>query len=230
MNFSDRELKKAAQQVRRSMLDALPPPEACTPEFSPAFQAKMNKLLLQKPPRSPLKRLARTAAAILLVILVGMSAWLALDLEARAEFASWVVQRFGRYYVYDSLIHNIDGQLPDHGITALPEGWTLAVSADDDLQRVRVYDTDRGRVTLTWFPLRHDLRFVVAANDNDDYLVSRTEILVNGQPADYYCYPYSSRSSSLLWLDDQAGIGFCLMGYLDLETMVQLAESVQPVE
>ena len=47
-SISDRELRRAAEQVGHSLLSVLPPPSACDHEFSEHFEAKMAPLLQEE--------------------------------------------------------------------------------------------------------------------------------------------------------------------------------------
>ena len=44
-SISDRELRRAAEQVGESLLSQLPPPSACDHEFSERFEEKMAPIL-----------------------------------------------------------------------------------------------------------------------------------------------------------------------------------------
>ena len=98
--FSQQALQRAAASARQSMLDALPPPAQCEHAFSAAFQGKMERLLARARRREWARRAARRAALFFLAALMGVSAWLAVDTQARAAFISWVREVYEEHIVY----------------------------------------------------------------------------------------------------------------------------------
>ena len=68
MKLTDEALRLAARQVCRAMAEALPAPEDCDHQFSPAFRRKMRPLLRRRRQHPILRRIA---AAVLAAVCPG---------------------------------------------------------------------------------------------------------------------------------------------------------------
>ena len=52
------------------------------------------------------------------------------------------------------------------------------------------------------------------------------EVRIGDSFGDFYEEASAEESNGLTWIDEEAGVVFSITGYLDEETMVQIAESV----
>ena len=65
--ISDNELRQAARQYEKALLDTLPEPEDCAAAFSPGFERKMKKLIFRTD--HPVRYWLRRLVVILLALL-----------------------------------------------------------------------------------------------------------------------------------------------------------------
>lgn len=225
--FSDEALKQAAASVRQSMLDSLPPPSQCEHEFSDTFQTKMTRLLSRDKRLQTVRKTARRAAAFFLAALIGASAWLGVDAEARAVFFPWVREVYEGHIVYRFFGKPAADTLPAYRITWLPEGYKeLDVYDSDDLFSA-LYQ--KGASITNAFAFQYI--FVQEGSlhqlllfDEENYNYKTVDI--NGIQADFYESLIPDETSTLIWIDENAGIFFTLNGFLEESVIIHIAESI----
>lgn len=224
--FSQQALQRAAASVRQSMLDSLPPPSQCEHTFSEAFQGKMERLLARARRREWARRAARRAALFFLAALMGVSAWLAVDTQARAAFVSWVREVYEEHIVYRFSGKPAAEELPSYRITWLPEGY----------EAVDVFDN--GTVYNAWYQLGDDVmsgfvfeyffaqqgRLTEMQIHEANYL--HKTLTIHGVQADLYLALTPGETNNLIWVDENAGIVFSFNGFLEESVMLHIAESI----
>ena len=92
---------QAAKRVGEAMLASLPEPEDCTHEFSPEFERSMERLIQKTKRRAHVRRCLRSIAVAALAVVIGLSAWLAVDTEAQAAVVEWVRTAYEDSIVYE---------------------------------------------------------------------------------------------------------------------------------
>lgn len=120
-------LRLAALAVRDALACSLPEPDEVSHTFSPRFHAMMHALLRRDAMRVSLRRLARSAAVLLLTLLIGSGLWLSFDAEARADFKLWVRSVYQNSILYQYFGTRHDG-LPACEFGWLPEGYEQSSS------------------------------------------------------------------------------------------------------
>lgn len=223
----DETLKQAAASVRQSMLDSLPLPSQCEHEFSPDFQAKMKRMIAQHELRRKAHKAMQRAAIFLLVALIGVSAWLTVDAQAREAFFTWVREVYKEHIVYRFFGEPAAESLPVYRITWLPEGYEeIDVYSNDNLFSVLYQkgdDTTDAFVFEYYFMQDGGLTELLFFDDEDyNYKV----IDINGVHADFYETELPGETNNLIWIDENAGIIFTLNGFLKESIMIHIAESV----
>lgn len=93
-------------------------------EFSEPFERKIRKLK-KRADHPYFYKMMHKVAVIILAVLIGGSAWLAVDTEARASFFGWVKEVYEELFIY----HFEDGRTSNEGknnyyLTWIPEGYT----------------------------------------------------------------------------------------------------------
>lgn len=222
--FSEEALKQAAASVRRSMLDSMPPPSQCTHEFSPAFQAKMERLISREQRRGSGRKAMKRAAVFFLAVLVSLSAWLTVDAEARSAFFSWVRDIYTGAHVYRFFGERTAEELPTYRLSWLPEGYEEVDVRNDGETFYAFYQN--GDDILHSFEFRYFFtqqgRYVGLLTDETEH----TSLDVNGVQADLYQAWDPDAISSLILIDADAGIVFQIEGVLDASVLLRLAESI----
>lgn len=224
--LSDEALKQAAASVRQSLLDSLSPPSRCEHEFSPAFQANIQKLIAQVNLRRAVRKTMRRAAMFFLAALVGVSVWLAVDTEARAAVLTWAREVYEEHIVYRFFGKPAAEELPAYRITWLPEGYEeVDVYSSGDLFSA-LYQ--KGDDVLSAFGFEYyfsrDGRYTNIMADAKNYTHKTVDI--NGIRADFYETAFPHETNNLIWIDEKTGIVFKFNGFLDETVMVHIAESV----
>ena len=98
MKFDDKQLAQAAKELSHAMGTSLSKPEEQV--FSPAFEERMTRLMKQQNRRKWLKRIACSAASVLLLLVIGGGLFLTFNLEARAMAQAWYRSVSAEKYTY----------------------------------------------------------------------------------------------------------------------------------
>ena len=225
--LSDEALKQAAASVRRAMLDSLPSPAECEHEFPPAFQAKMKQLITKFNLRRTIRKTALRAAMFFLAALIGVSAWLGVDAQARAAFFSWVREVYEEHIVYRFFGEPEADTLPAYRITWLPEGYEEVDIYSDDERYNAFYqkgdDVMSAFVFEYVFALDGSLTEMLFFNE-ENYLYKNIDI--NGMHADFYESLLPGETNCLIWVDESTNIVFRINGFPTESVMVHIAQSV----
>lgn len=222
--FSEAALRQAAVSVRRSMLDSMPPPSQCTHEFSPAFQAKLERLILRERRRRSARKAMKRVAMFFLAVLVSAGAWLTVDAGAREAFFSWVRDVYTGAHVYRFFGEPAVEELPAYRLSWIPEGYEEAAVHDDDETFIAFYrcgDDVLHSFEFKYFFAQHD-RYIGMLTEETDH----TSLEVNGMRADFYQAWDPDAVSYLILVDEDAGIVFQIEGVLDHSTLLRMAEAI----
>ena len=229
MNFSEKDLKRAAKAVDESMLDNLPPPEAPSPQLL----EKLDKLTAEPARKSKWKTvLSRVAASILVVFLVG-GCWLTVDAEARNLLLFWFRDFTEEHYIYQFVETEHHEALPQYAFGWLPEGWELS-HQDDDSPNFDRYGfwlkKGTAHFSLMYFYPKEGIRYVLV-QPYAGIQVSHSTLTIHGSQADYYEITGIRSDRRIVWMDDSSGVLFQLSGDLPAEAdLIRMVESLYPVE
>lgn len=229
MNFSEKDLKRAAKAVDQAMLDNLPPPEAPSPQLL----EKLDKLTAKPARKSKWKTvLSRVAACVLAVFVLG-GAWLSIDAEARKVLLYWFRDFNEDHYIYQFVETEHHEALPQYAFAWLPEGWGNGYQDDDSLNFDRYsfrYGKGTAHFSLMYFYPKAGIRYVLV-QPYAGIRVSHSTLTIHGSQADYYEITGIRQDHRLVWMDDSSGILFQLSGDLPEEAdLIRMVESLYPVE
>lgn len=225
--LSDEALKQAVTSVRQSMLDSLPPPSQCEHEFSPAFQAKMKRIIAQYKLHRKARKAIQRAAMFLLAALIGISGWMTVDAQAREAVFAWVREVYEEHIVYRFFGEPAAESLPAYRIAWLPEGYeeidvynsnnffSVLYQKEDDITDAFVFE---------YFFMQDGRLTEMLLFDEKDYNYKAIDI--NGVHADFYETEFPGETNNLIWINEKAGVVFTLNGFLEESVMVHIAESV----
>lgn len=193
--------------------------------FSAQFEQKIEKLN-RKANLSALRTFVRYTAAILLVMLISGSAWLMLDVKARAEFVGWIKWLYNSsYFAYKYETAEPPSEpTVRYELPAIPDGYTLFYEKEDNGMVAKVYKDSEERF----------LKFMYAHNADEQFWLfdmtysELTPTKVNGIDADLLLSHDENTANSILWvLPDNTA--FFLSAFLDEEDLICLAESVEAI-
>lgn len=222
--LTDEMLTQAAKQVAASMKASLPVPEECHHDFPPEFERDMKRLIAQTEQRHNIRRYVQRVAAACLAVVISLSTWLAVDAEARAAFVQWVKTVYEQSVVYE-FFHSGETQTEaGYRLGWVPEGYTMENEVGGD-----------GITTIVYLNGEDSIYFTYEHSENG----AQTELFpgasnveavqVNGMPGEFYLPQDPAESNSLVWFDEKSSTLFSISGFMDKKTMVQMAESVEPV-
>lgn len=227
IELTDEVLRDAAIHVRQAMLDSLPADNEYRHEFSPKFEAKMEKLLKQAKRRYHIGRITQQAAAIALAALVGISTWLAIDEGARAATLRWVREIYENSIIFHFFgSENKDANL-SYEPTWLPDECIKVTENSNAVGKTIIYH-DRNDKLLFFRCYRMHEGLQGESIFDSEFEVKSAE--VNGMNGEFYIPSDPVESSELSWIDEENEIIFSVIGCLSENDLLQIAESVYPIK
>lgn len=220
-NISDEELTHAAKLVGKALHDSLPAPEDCKHEFSAAFQQNIEMLKKEaKKKERTSKYLKRTAvAAMLALCCTGVLD--SVNPSARAAVLTWVREFYENTIVYRFFGDSQDKQLPKLEINYLPSGYSENSTTETHTSKTVVFTNGDDFLFIDWW-LLSDSSALQAQTEGATVILAS----VNGHDAEIIVPNDSSETTDLLWADDEHGIGLMVSGYLEIEELLNIAESI----
>lgn len=224
-SFTNADLRSAAAVVCNAMLEQLPEPSQCRHTFSDEFEQKMRELIDHKPHHNAWRKFAQRAAAVILAALIGIGAWLTVDQDARAGVARWV-----REVYENSVFYRFTGDSPtnepfDHELSWVPDGYELADQIGNGTTHVYVYKKGTDVFTVT-FHRMSDSSFVKLIDVGDEC----ENVKIHNLTGHYYPAADDTSTNDLVWIDDIAGMYYCISAYLDYEDILHIADGIKLVK
>ncbi len=218
--ISDERLSEAAREAEKELLSALPEPEECEAQFSPAFRRRMKRLVSRTD--HPIRYWSwRAVACILLVILLGAGSVLAFSTDARAAFTKWVRDIFGEngvLYTYGGE----DRELPEsvYYPAWIPDGYCESNRFMAYTYAVIIY-TNSEEGCLLSFSYSTSANVYVETRETDIQTVH-----VGDAVADLYLDRREGNANTLVWSDEEKGVIFLISAHCSGEEMIKIAESI----
>lgn len=222
--FSDDVLRAATRLVRQSMLDALPSPSECPAAFSPEFHKRITILFARQRHKAMARRIVQRAAVLLLSALIGLSAWLTVDVEAREALFGWLREMYENSIIYR--FDNSSSANTAHTryyIANLPSSYTETMSADYENDGYVLYANSMGQYLSLHYLFGSDKSAFLVGKEN----VIISNAVVNGSPADLLISKDPAIASAIVWADKD-GPAFCISAFMNPDDLIALAESVKP--
>lgn len=223
MMLTDKLLAAAAAEVNEAMLRGLPEPGDCAPEFSPRFEWKMRRVL-RRGNHPAAYRVMQRAASIVLVLLIGFAAVMAVSPTVRANVWGWIRERYESWVIYryeDSVPSDVE--VIEYKLTDLPEGYTeIRRSNMPDIETIVYEDADGSFLFFSYSKNPEAIMYLVKA---EGYAIE--EIEVRDMKGEVYSAEDASNSNCIIWSDDTENTMFYISGYFNREELVALAESVR---
>ena len=119
MNLTDEQLRRLMREDEQQLYASLPPP--WEGEFSPEFERNMAALIRKTERRYILRRVLRTAAAAVLVLVMLGAVTLLAAPTARAAFVGWAREFFPKGVSYSIEDTDAEPVLPEFEISGIPE-------------------------------------------------------------------------------------------------------------
>lgn len=225
--ISEERLREAAREAGRVIAESFPDPEDCRHQFSPEFEAKMDRLLRAAPRRerrTAVLQTARRAACLLLALLLGCGAWLSVDAQARERVLGWVSQQVEAFQLYAYQGPPLEKPDPTRYLLAqVPEGYTPHSVYLADFGASHCFRNEAGE-TLTFGYLKRNSATVSSNISFSTEGMARQSVPVQGEPADFY---QGAQGNILVWTQEDTL--FYLDGPLSQEALIGLAEHIRSV-
>lgn len=224
--ISEERLGAAARAAQARIAAGYPEPEDCRHAFSPEFEADMAALFRPRQTRRAAALVvARRAACLVLVLLLGCGTWLSVDAQARERLLGWVHQQTA-----DTQLYFYTGERrekPDparYRLGQVPEGYAARSVYLAEFGASHCFRNEAGAV-LTFGYLKRDS---AAVSSNISFSTEGMEgqtVTVSGGTADFY---YGGQKGNILvWTREDTL--FYLDGPLTREELTRLAEAVRRV-
>ena len=219
--ITDEMIAEAALELNTALLKNLPDTDCCSHVFSVGFEKKMNRLIRKaKHPR--LYTFAQRAACILLVLILGFMALLAVSPTARAGVLGWIKKQYETVTSYSFVGDPATYEPTVFYIASMPEGYTEKLVADSAYNVVRIYTNEEDQQMFFSYTTTPDETVYGLAVEG--YRVEN--VSVHNHSGELYLSDDPARSNSLIWLDKESQVIFYLSGFFDKEELIQIGESV----
>lgn len=194
-------------------------------EFSPAFEKKIRKLK-RRADHPMFYRTMQRVASVALALIISGSMLIAVNTEARAAVVGWVREIYETYFVYrfeDS--SDVNKELVDYRPTLIPNGYTEFYSDTTEDTIIVVYTNEEGEMLK--FSYSHD-------PDNTTWFVGADSltvqpITINGISGEVITSPETGSANAIMWITAE-NTAFNISGFLSVEDLVAVAESVQIIK
>lgn len=220
--ITDEMLAKAAEEANRILVDDLPDEKECKHTFSSGFEKKMKRLVRRT--EHPMRyQFLKTVAAILLISILGASAVLTISTEARERFLNWVKEQ---YFSLTSYSYEGDGEvqneLKKYRMEFIPEGYKFFSESDEKLVYGIAYANDKGQ--LLHLSCTHPEEGMSMYIDTQGSVKESGNVGRNA--ADIYIFEDGTKGNTIVWVDKEEKVMFCISGFVSKEELIQIAESV----
>jgi|GEM_PF-3944812 len=219
--LTDERLRHGADLALNALLGVVPADYVCAP--SPAFVQDMDRLRGQVRRRMVLQRAGRTAAVLLLAVLLGFSALLAFNQDVRAAFSRWTRGFTDGWFTYTHIEESAS-----HSLTAwiyapawLPDGYVETTTSRGGAYRV--FTNEAG----DWiaFQVIRSSESATVAIGGDGYNVKTEDVTVRRMDGQFYL-DLDGGTNDLVLEDPADGVLFLLSAALPKETLLRIAESI----
>lgn len=220
--LTDELLQVAARKVQNAMLNSLPEDDSELPEPSLAFEKKTEQLIRQFKKREQRRKFLQCAAACFLAILVGLSGWLALDTEARASVSKWIREISENTVYYRFFAAEDRSKISvDFVPQWIPDGYKTEQIQSGYSTKAISYSNGEKQIVLVCSVADSGTQNQVAGEE-----FRLEEVQIGDCSGDFYEEASTEEPNGLIWMDEESGVVFSIVGFLDKKTMIQIAESI----
>lgn len=236
MLITDEMLTRAAFEVDAAILAMLPDETECDHVFSPAFHAKMKRLIWRAKHLTAYTALKRVAC-VFIAFLVSASIFLAASPTARAAVVDWVQERFNEFYHYffvgelpsaevdgafdgNSLEEAVDFR--DYYLSWVPDGYVESSSFESDNLMMVIYENESNEIIqFSCIPeTKTHVVFTGVGDYEQEFIVQNgitMEVLLALNPVD---------SNVITWTNYDDNARFTIAAFVDKAALVKMAQNV----
>lgn len=232
--ISEERLKQAVREAAKAMDRALPDPEECHYEPSPEFEARMQALIREmgekRERKARRRKLAHRAACLVIALLAGGSCFLGTNAQAREALFGWIRSQSDGSQNYSFQSTPIpSGDLPAYTMD-VPEEYHYV--ADQSIQSAEyaalTYENDAGDILALdyQYETENTTGCLSVFADAEDV----QKVTIHGVSADLYAGEEADSSTMIVWMDPETTALISVTGFLPVDEMIDLAETVRTVE
>ena len=223
--ITDKMLAEAAAELNATMLDSLPDPAECRHTFSKHFERKMKRLIYRT--NHPIQhRILRSAASILLVILLGFSSVLAVSVEARAAVFGWIRDQYESFYAYFFEGESEDDEPVSYCPGWIPDEFKYETTFEIAGGKSFVYVSSDGTIAEFSYSASPE-NFVMFIESVD---CEQHSVLINGIEGPLYIPSDSSMASGIVWIDENSNTIFHVSATINSDILMKIAEQIKIIE
>jgi len=219
--ITDEMLREAAYKAALKMNENLPDLNECDHHFSARFEHKMKKLIHRA--NHPMQHyILRSAASIVLVLLIGFGSILTVSAEAREIVFGWFKQQYKSFYEYFFEGEPITSDSYQYCPDWMPDGFILVTSFEIEGGETYIYSDDNGKTAQ--FSYSSNPATLEMYIESVDY--EHRQVSIKGLPGDIYGAPNSMESSELIWTDNSSGNIFHVSAPVSEDEIIKIAENI----
>lgn len=224
--FTDKELKIAAGDVVAAFSTTLPSPDEYEQpfEYSSEFLSRMDVLVKRSRKRDAWTRAAQRAASIIIAFLIGSGVWLAVDVDARAAFITWIREVYEDSFVYRYFTDRPETGLANYEIGYLPSNFTKVAENIYSSTHIKEYSDGKQTIIFTYYQTFEGRSHIVA--NQGMFKCIHKEIYILGQVADIYLSQSELNANNLIWIDEKDNVAFEINANLDEDELRKIAGSI----
>lgn len=221
--ITDEVIKKAAEEAAIMINTALPESCQCNHQFSQKFENKMRRLI-HKTKHPIFYNVLKCAASILLIIIIGTTFMLSVNVEVRASVLGWIKQKYENIYEY-----LFEGKVEDDIETGkyimnwIPEDYKFVTSFEIANGETYIYSNEQGMILQFSYSGGTDAMSVFP--ESDGYATS--EIMIKDISADLYIAADERDTNGIVWEDTSQKVLFWISAYVGSEDLIKIAENIE---
>ena len=223
--LTDEALRIAAAKVRNALLETLPPLSECNHAFSDHFNGKIALLIRKNRRRASTSRFLRRVAIVFLVLLFGISSFLAVNSEARAMVMRWIREAFDNVIVY-RFQGTPEKWFSRYTLTWVPEGYEEKerIETNNSLQILYMNEETEDLFAFEVSLVHKGKESYIIMSSNQ---YEHENLTVKGCHAEYFRETLPDEPDILMWFNSEETLVFYLHGFFDKTIMLHIAENVK---
>lgn len=225
--ITDAQLKAATAIVRNTMLSTIDDSEVSAFQFSEQFETRISELKKTRKRQQRIRKIARTCAAALITLVLGLSMFFTVNTEARAALISWIKEvladRTTYYFTQEG-----STSLPEYELTWIPDNMDCVHDETTETSRSVVYMDSNDPVqgfTLGYSIMQNGSSTMIITNETEHTI---TDIVINGCVGELYISHDPNIANCLIWFDEENQVTFNMTWVMnDTDTILKIAEGLQ---
>lgn len=219
--ITDEMLSIAAGEVSLSMVESVP-------DFPHAFSQRFEKKLraLTRRAEHPVSyQVLRHAAAVLIVVSVGLGVLMAASPTVRAAVIGWVRSTFGSLIQYSTDETTPPDAQYDYCLPEAFDGYALLTAVDREHGKLCIYSNAEGEILQFEYIYGEEGAKLFVKPENTTHYSD----FVGSLPADIYIST-NGDNCVIVWKDPAANILFWISMIADKDDLIAVAEKVEKID